>query len=491
MVGGDSPTPYGTMVGKFRGTCAASRSAKYRLTRLVPDRSTRTTFTRYVAFVGHSKRQRRLFCCCCFFSDPFILAAVPHASTHPPVERTPSGRTLPAGTITLADAGRRQRQQIRLLFALMWLVPGTFAGVVAWVMWSDIAGALTLSAALLWQLGGWMTWAVWSQGILSLSERVKLAPGELRQWMLIHLVGAGVVATVNAVLIAALGRRFSPELSNTVPFVETLRFEATQHLAFEFMLYWAVLGAAHMLDFRRRYRERDLAATVLEQRLARKQLEALRMQLNPHFLFNALNSVTELMETDVRTAQRALSAVSDLLRLSLKSAGTPTIPLWQEIELVELYLQVARIRYGAGLEIDIDVDSTAVDLDVPSFVLQPLVENSLKHGLSPGRRQQSVHVTATRVGSMLHLTVEDNGRGLDGRLTDSGRFLAATPSIEGLGIGLTNTRTRLTMIYGDRYSFRMGDSGDGGCKVEIQLPLTASPVVKPLADTQPYRVPSR
>jgi LytS/YehU family sensor histidine kinase len=122
-----------------------------------------------------------------------------------------------------------------------------------------------------------------------------------------------------------------------------VRLVIVNHLDFQVVLYWAVLGAAYMVEFVRRYRERDRAAVELEQKLARTQLDALRMQLNPHFLFNALNSVTELMEDDVREAQRTLTRVSDLLRLSLRSAASSTIPLWQEIELVELYLQIARV----------------------------------------------------------------------------------------------------------------------------------------------------
>jgi LytS/YehU family sensor histidine kinase len=232
-----------------------------------------------------------------------------------------------------------------------------------------------------------------------------------------------------------------------------------------------VLGAAYMVEFVRRYRERDRAASELEQKLARTQLDALRMQLNPHFLFNALNSVAELMEQDVREAQRTLTRVSDLLRLSLRSAASSTIPLWQEIELVELYLQIARVRYGAGLEVDIDVDSSVVDVKVPSFLLQPLVENALKHGLAPGHYDQSILVTASRQGEGLLLVVEDNGKGLDGLITTSGRFLAAQPSVDGLGIGLTNTRQRLTMLYGDRYAFLMSNHSSGGCRVEIRLPL--------------------
>jgi two-component system LytT family sensor kinase len=116
------------------------------------------------------------------------------------------------------------------------------------------------------------------------------------------------------------------------------------------------------------------------------------------------------------------------------------------------------------------VDPNAVDLLVPSFLLQPIVENALKHGLAPGHPDQSIAVRLVRVGGSLEIVVEDNGKGLDGLLTTSGRFLAAVPSVDGLGIGLTNTRSRLAMLYGDRYAFRMSNQSTGGCRVDIRLP---------------------
>jgi signal transduction histidine kinase len=359
----------------------------------------------------------------------------------------------------------------RVLFACIWVVPGAIAGFAVWFAARGATRPISLGSALLWQVSCWMVWAIWSQAILTLVDRVPLLAGRVRVWLATHLFASAVVMVASAIVIGWLDWRFTPWRGAMPQFGDVFVRTAVAHLDFQFMLYWAILGAAYMVEFVRRYRERDRVATELEERLSLQQLEALRMQLNPHFLFNALNSVTELMEMDVRQAQRALSSVSDLLRLSLRTAASPTIPLWREIELVELYLQVARVRYGDGLSIDIDVDPAAVDLDVPSFVLQPLVENALKHGIWPGRTGQSVQVSARRLGPMLELRVEDNGRGLDGRITDSGRFLAATPSVDGLGIGLTNTRTRLAMLYGDRYAFRMTNSTGGGCTVEIRLPV--------------------
>ncbi|MCU0616209.1 MAG: histidine kinase [Gemmatimonadaceae bacterium] len=375
--------------------------------------------------------------------------------------------------ITIADAGHRLRLWRRTLFAAVWLVPGLLASVAQWVAVHGSADAIAFPEALAWQVSAWLLWALWSQLILTLVDRVPFDAKRLGPWLGTHLAGSVIVISAHLLTVTWVDWRFAPWMRAVERFEDALRLSIGRHLDLDVMLYGAILGAAYLIEYLLRYRERDRAATELEQRLSRQQLEALRMQLNPHFLFNALNSVTELMEDDVRGAQRALIAVSDLLRLSLRTAAQPTIPLWQEVELIELYLQVARVRYGDGLTIDIDVDPAAVDVDVPSFVLQPLVENALKHGLSPGRIDQSVRIVVRRSGATLELVVADNGRGLDGRLTDSGRFLAAQPDVRGLGIGLTNTRTRLAMLYGDRYTFRMANAPDGGCLVEIRLPVGA------------------
>lgn len=376
----------------------------------------------------------------------------------------------PSLPLTIADEGYRLRQPTRLLFAVVWIVPSTLAATQL-ILVGDASGThYSLGTALVWQGSAWMLWGIWSQLILTLVDRVKLDSARALPWLAVHIGGTVVVCAVNVLAIAWLDHIFGA-VGQVTSYAFAVRMVLVNHLDIQVVLYWAVLGAAYMVEFVRRYRERDRIAAELEQKLARTQLEALRMQLNPHFLFNALNSVAELMEMDVREAQRTLTRVADLLRLSLRSAAQSLIPVWQEIELVELYLQIARVRYGAGLDADITVDPSVVDLMVPSFLLQPLVENALKHGLAPGHADQTIEVRLTRSGQTLELVVEDNGRGLDGLLTTSGRFLAAVPSVDGLGIGLTNTRSRLAMLYGNRYAFRMSNLPTGGCRVEIRLPI--------------------
>lgn len=373
-------------------------------------------------------------------------------------------------TVTIADQGQRLRRITRLLFALVWIVPGAMAAAQVVIVGQLSGKPYSVVNAILWQGAAWGMWGLWSQVILTLVDRVPLRAGRMPMWLLSHIAACAVICTMTVLILGALDYTFAQWMGQP-SYTKVVRSVVLNHLDFQFVLYWAVVGAAYMVEYVRRYRERDRVALELEQKLARTQLEALRMQLNPHFLFNALNSVTELMEMDVREAQRTLSRVSDLLRLSLRSAASATIPLWQEIELVELYLQIARIRFGDKLSVDIDVDPAAVDLEVPSFVLQPLVENALKHGLSPDNAGQSIEVSARRNGQALDLIVEDNGRGLDGSTTNSGRFLAARPSVDGLGIGLTNTRQRLKVLFGERFLFRMNNNATGGCRVEIRLPL--------------------
>lgn len=371
--------------------------------------------------------------------------------------------------LTIADEGMRLRRLTRVLFATVWIIPALLAALQLSLVGDASGRHYGFGTALVWQGSTWLLWGIWSQLILSLVALVPLGAGRTGRWITVHVAIMSVVCALNTLCIAWLDRLFAA--NHVQPFAIDLRVVLVNNLDFQVVLYWAVLGAAYMVEFVRRYRERDRAAAELEQKLARTQLDALRMQLNPHFLFNALNSVAELMEVDVPEAQRTLTRVSDLLRLSLRSAGSAVIPLWQEIELVELYLQIARVRYGQGLDVDIDVELSAVDIDVPSFLLQPLVENALKHGLAPGHRDQAIRVSARRSGGALELIVEDNGKGLEGLITTSGRFMAARPSVDGLGIGLTNTRSRLTMLYGDRYAFRMSNQGNGGCRVEIRLPI--------------------
>jgi signal transduction histidine kinase len=217
-----------------------------------------------------------------------------------------------------------------------------------------------------------------------------------------------------------------------------------------------------------RSREQEAQAQALRAELAQAQLQALRMQVNPHFLFNTLNAVAVLVrggETD--KAGRTLRLLSDLLRSAFKGADVQLVPLREEMDLVERYLEIEKIRFGERLRVETDVSPDVSEVPVPYLLLQPLVENAVRHGVAPHADGGVVRVSAAPVpgtdGEQIELTVADSGPGfsttdVDVR-TDDG------------GVGLSNTRRRLETLYGDRHAFEIGTAAEGGARVTIRLPV--------------------
>jgi two-component system, LytTR family, sensor kinase len=227
-------------------------------------------------------------------------------------------------------------------------------------------------------------------------------------------------------------------------------------------------GFVHVLDRYRAARERELRTSQLEASLARAQLQALQAQLQPHFLFNALNTISSTMYEDVDAADRMLARLSDLLRHVLRSTRTPTIPLQEELEMLEPYLDLMRARFGARLQVEVRVADSVRDRAVPALLLQPLVENAAQHGAPsppiPGR----IEIAAWPEGESLVLQVEDNGPGVP-------------PGAEliGRGIGLTNTAERLRAQFGARARLDWDNVTGGGLRVRVTLPLQAAPPTTP------------
>jgi LytS/YehU family sensor histidine kinase len=219
--------------------------------------------------------------------------------------------------------------------------------------------------------------------------------------------------------------------------------------------------AAHAVMFYQRSRERERSEAALRVRLSQAQLEALKSQLHPHFLFNTLNSVAALMHWDVAAADEMVTQLSELLRETLRHSGTHEIPLSEEIALIERYLSIVRARFQDRLTVVYDISPDVRAALVPHFILQPLVENALEHGIAmepgPGR----VAISAGRDGDRLRSEVGDDGSGLDGGPTN------------GNGLGLANTRARLAELYGDRQGLTLEAASPKGVRVTVVLPYHA------------------
>lgn len=230
---------------------------------------------------------------------------------------------------------------------------------------------------------------------------------------------------------------------------------------FRYILYlWAMIGICHALEFYRQFRERELRAAQLESSLTRAQLQLLKTQLQPHFLFNTLNAISALIHTDVEAADHMLARLGDLLRLSLEDFGLHEASLTRELEIVRAYLEIEQARLGSRLQVDWDIDPGATEALVPTFALQPIIENAIHHGIAPRPEPGRLEIRARRDGDWLRLEVRDDGPGFSDK-----------PS-NGTGVGLSNTRARLQHLYGaTSQRMELGNDPRGGGVVKIVLPF--------------------
>jgi two-component system LytT family sensor kinase len=226
------------------------------------------------------------------------------------------------------------------------------------------------------------------------------------------------------------------------------------------VVYWLILGIVQGLDYYLRYRASELHAANLETQLAQSQLNALRAQLHPHFLFNTLNSISVLMRKDVEAANRMLLQLSSLLRLTLSRQATHEIKLRQELEMLERYLEIEKVRFQDRLTVRMQIDPATLDALVPQLLLQPLVENALRHGIAKSERGGFIEIRAERQNGLVQLQVRDNGPGL--------KPIAETL---GEGIGLANSSARLEYLYGAEGRFDVRNAEDGGVIATASLPF--------------------
>jgi LytS/YehU family sensor histidine kinase len=265
------------------------------------------------------------------------------------------------------------------------------------------------------------------------------------RWLIIEMLGGGE---------KLIGRPFSFQSS----------FEELFFLNFdwEMMTYWAVVGLSHALDFHRESQERELTSAHLETRLAEANLQALQRQLHPHFLFNTLHTISALMHRDTEAADAMLERLSDLLRLTLDRVGTQQVRLKDELDFIDKYVEIERARFGDRLRVVVDVDPGILDASVPNLLLQPLVENAVRHGIAPKVGGGTVQIAARREGDRLQLVVRDNGFGLP----------ADTLQAFNRGVGVSNTRSRLEHLFGDRHRFEFQRPQGGGLAVTIEIPFS-------------------
>jgi two-component system, LytTR family, sensor kinase len=230
-------------------------------------------------------------------------------------------------------------------------------------------------------------------------------------------------------------------------------------------VYGLVLAFSVAWDYYSHYRSGELKSSLLETQLAQAQTHALKMQLHPHFLFNTLNSISALQLEDVAAAQRMMARLGDFLRMTLEDNGTQVVALKKEIEFLNCYLEIERMRFGTRLTTSVRVEPQLLDVNVPTLILQPIVENSIRHGVSDQIKPATIEIVVKRENGSLLMIVHDNGSGVP---TDSFGECAFVD-----GVGLSNTRRRLAHLYGHEAKLIFENSSEGGFEVKIDIPLDA------------------
>jgi two-component system, LytTR family, sensor kinase len=317
---------------------------------------------------------------------------------------------------------------------------------------------------LLLNLGYWYSWAVLAPGILWLTRKFPFDRATWKAAVPIHILGV-VAATSSHVVLAVALRMATYRLAGES--LDTWLHEAQEMLFLNFdwemMTYWTIVGVGMAIKYMHEARARELSAVQLETRLVEARLHTLQRQMQPHFLFNTLNTISALMHRDVEAADAMIARLSDLLRMSLERVGVQEVPLKEELDFLSKYLEIEQTRFRDRLTVIFDVQSDTLHALVPNLLLQPLVENAIKHGIGPRPTPGEITVRARRHGAMLELDVQDNGVGLSAaRLTDFNR-----------GVGLSNTRSRLDHLYGSLHRFEFRQPAEGGLLVCIAIPMAA------------------
>ena len=314
----------------------------------------------------------------------------------------------------------------------------------------------------------WLLWALYAPLVVWLATRYPIERRRVVSRCFTHLGVSAVMSLVHT------GARFGWQpgirdafqadrvgMASWDPLFALAALELPVHL----FIYGAIMGVTYIILYYRRLREREFTATRLSAQLADARMQALRMQLNPHFLFNSMNSIAMLVrDSRSRAAVDTLEGLSDLLRYVLEDSGDQEVKLKREIDFIERYLAIEKIRFEDRLEVQIHADSDTLEAMVPSLVLQPIVENAIKHGSASRSVVTTVTVTAREEAGTLRLGVSDDGPGFSDVVARGNA-----------GVGISNTRRRLAQLYGDRASLEVAEASPGGAVVTITLPFHTAP----------------
>ena len=318
--------------------------------------------------------------------------------------------------------------------------------------------------------------------VIILSRKFPLDKENWKSRIWLHLIAAFVFSITHYFLLDIIFRNvmqqfmFFPRgfaIPPRLPFSESPGFGLNLQLIFFFLrninlaffIYWVIAVASHAFGYYKKFQERELQTSKLEAQLAKEQLQLLRNQLQPHFLFNTLHTLSSLIYEDVKAADKMIRQLSELLRKTLDHSDEQEITLNQEIEQLGYYLEIMKTRFQNRLFVEMRIPGEVKNAMIPNLILQPLVENAIKHGLEQSTEIGKINITAIKVDEKILIEIEDNGPGLNAKNNEN----------QTQGIGLVNTRKRLDQLYGNEYKFELKNVESGGLKVTLEIPFHTNP----------------
>ena len=350
------------------------------------------------------------------------------------------------------------------LILLAWSVIAFFFIRQSYVYYGDGGREVDLGRILSFNLTYFYTWALLTPLVLSLSLRFPVLPFHFKNLVVVGAAGFGVAALHG--FIAALVIAF-----NYVNFLDTQAVFGTAFKGLSSRFFsgipgsqvnvWVLLAIGNGLAFYRRYQATALRLTRAETQLNQARLDALKMQLHPHFMFNTLNTISSLLRLDLEKADQMIAQLSDFLRLTLAEQEVHLVPLSKELAFLKAYLEIEAIRFHDRLKLEFHLDSGLDQALVPYLMLQPVAENAVRHGIAPHSQSGLIQVSAKNQDGRLVITLRDDGPGL----------MEQHPRT---GIGISNTRNRLALLYGDHQSLTLENHPRGGLRVTFNLPLKFS-----------------
>jgi two-component system LytT family sensor kinase len=330
----------------------------------------------------------------------------------------------------------------------------------------------TLEQMIIWELPYWFLWAALSPLVFWLTRRFPIERGRVLRNSLVHVAACVSLSLIHRAAYLIVGWLLHVAVYRQLSSISgVFGFLLFFNLQTGFMSYGTLLLVSYAIDYYRRYRDQELMTSRLRTELAQAQLQvthaqlqSLKMQLQPHFLFNTLNSISTLLDEDVEAADEMLTRLGDFLRLTLDNTGTQEVTLQEELEFLRCYLEIEQVRFEDRLTVQMEIDPDTLEALVPNLILQPIVENAIQHGVIACVGQGRIEIHSIRSNGLLRLKVTDNGPGLRGD-----RDAGGDSSKRGLGFSLT--RERLERLYATNQCLSLHDADEGGLQVTIEIPF--------------------